>query len=144
MRVCTHIIEKGENIKIKMSTNRENVNDSEEEEMVRRLGGRGRSLVEAFIRVRREKGGRAPQHLQVTQDNRIRPRQEVGPCAQEVGLGGLRARRRRNRVIDNGPRTNDIINNGQQSVPRETHDRPRSRVRARARPSTPCDTQASL
>ena len=60
---------------------------------------------------------------------------------------GIQARGRRNRVIDNGPRTNnivDIIDNGQQTVPRETHDRPRSRVRARARPSTPSHTQASL
>ena len=88
MQVHTHIIEKGENIKIKLSANRENVNDSEEEEMVRRVGGRGRSLVQALIRVRRERAGRAPQNLQVTQDNRIRPRQEVGPCGREVGLGG--------------------------------------------------------
>ena len=44
--------------------------------------------------------------------------------------------RRRNRVMDNGPR--------QQTVSRETLDRHRSRVRARARPSTPSHTQASL
>ena len=85
-----HVIEKGE--KIKVSTNREYVRESEEEEeMVRRVGGRGRSLVQVLIRIRRERAGRAPQNFQGTQDNRIRPRQDVGPCGQEVSLGGLQA-----------------------------------------------------
>ena len=132
-----HIIEKGENIKI--SANREYVNESdEEEEMVRRVGGRERSLVQALIRIRRERSGRAPQNLQVTQDNRTRSKQEVGPHGWEEALGGLQARGMRNRVIDNGPWTDDIYDNG------ETPDRPRLRLRARARPSTPSHTQASL
>ena len=47
----------------------------EEEEMVRRLGGRGRGLVQALLRVRRERAGRTPQNCQIGQDNRMRPRQ---------------------------------------------------------------------
>ena len=96
--------------------------------------GRGRSLDQALIRIRRERAGRAPQNLQVTQDNRTRPRQEVGPHGQEVRPGGLQARGMRKRVIDDGPWTDDMYDN----------DRPRPRVRARARPSTPSHTQASL
>ena len=111
-----------------MSTDSECHRESEEEEeMVRRVGGRGRSLVQALIRIRRERAGRAPQNLQVTRDNRTRTKQEVCPCSQEVRLGGLEARGMRNWVIDDGPWTDDMYDN----------DRPRSRVRARARPSTP-------
>ena len=57
-------LKKGESIKIKMSTNRVYVNDSEEEEMVRRVGGRGRGLVQAVLRIRRERAGRTPQNLE--------------------------------------------------------------------------------
>ena len=118
-----------------MSTNRESVRESEEEEeMVGRVGGRGRSLVQTLIRIRRERAGRAPQNLQVTQDNRTRPRQELGPHGWEVRLGGFQAGGMRNRVIDDGPWTDDIYDN----------NRRRSRVRARAKPSTPSYTQASL
>ena len=34
--------------------------NKEEEQMVARVGGRGRSLVQTLIRVRRERAGRAP------------------------------------------------------------------------------------
>ena len=83
-----------------MST-RECISGSEEEEeMVRRVGGRGRSLVQAVLGIRREGAGRTPQNLQETQDNRMRPRQEVGPCGQEVErrLGGQTAFRERHRI----------------------------------------------
>ena len=36
----------------------------EEEEMVERVGGRGRGLVQAVLRMRRERAGRAPQNLE--------------------------------------------------------------------------------
>ena len=46
----THVIEKGENIK--MAANRESqIKRDEEEEMVRRVVGRGRSLIHAVIRL---------------------------------------------------------------------------------------------
>ena len=32
----------------------------EEEELVRRVGGRGRSLIQAVLRMRRERAGRTP------------------------------------------------------------------------------------
>ena len=44
MRVHTHIIEKGENIKMSASREMESWY-KEEEEMVERVGGRGRGLV---------------------------------------------------------------------------------------------------
>ena len=54
--------------------------------MVAKVGGRGRSLVQAVIRVRRERGERAPQNLQETQDIRMRLQiQEVGPMWSESG-----------------------------------------------------------
>ena len=59
--LCIHIIEKGENIKMSA---RDYIDASkEEEQMVVRVGGRGRSVVQALLRVRRERAGRAPQHL---------------------------------------------------------------------------------
>ena len=64
-----------------MSTNREYVDDSEEEEVVERVGGRGRGLVQAVLRIRRERAVRAPQNL----EQRIPTRpvlQEVDPCGQ--------------------------------------------------------------
>ena len=66
----------------------------DEEQMVARVGGRGRGLVQAVLRVRWERAGRAPQNWQRTQDVRMRPQiQEVGPCGQEVERrpGGLLA-----------------------------------------------------
>ena len=60
--------------------------------MVARVGGKGRGLVQALLRVRRERAGRTPQNCQRAQDSRMRPpRQEVGPHDQNVerGLGGL-------------------------------------------------------
>ena len=110
---------------------RECVSGSEgEEEMVRRVGGRGRGLVQAVLRLRRERAGRAPQNLnlgQRTPNQRRLVEEEVGPHGHEVErrLGGLQTR-------------------GQQTVTDKTRDRPHSRVRARARPSTPSHTQASL
>ena len=77
--LCTHIIEKAENIKMSA---REYIDSTEEEEwMVARVGGRGRSLVQALIRVRRERAKRAHQNWQRTQDVRMRPQiQEVDQC----------------------------------------------------------------
>ena len=66
----------------------------EEEQMVVRVGGRGRSVVQALLRVRRETAWRACQNLQRTQDVRMRPQiQEVGLYGWEVErrLGGLQA-----------------------------------------------------
>ena len=66
----------------------------EEDQMVARVGGRGRSVVQALLRVRRERAGRAPQNLQRTQDVEVRPQiEEVGPYGQEVDRrpGGLQA-----------------------------------------------------
>ena len=61
--------------------------------MVARVGGRGRGLVQVLLRVWRQRVARPPQNCQRAQDNRMIPRQEVGPCGQEVerGLGGLQA-----------------------------------------------------
>ena len=36
----------------------------EEEQMVARVGGRGRGLIQAVLRIRRDQTGRAPQNLQ--------------------------------------------------------------------------------
>ena len=81
-----------------MSATREYMDYSEEEEqMVARVGGKGRHLVQALMRVRRERAGRAPQNSQETQDIGMKPQiQEVDPCGQEVErtLGGLQARGR--------------------------------------------------
>ena len=141
MYLCTHVIEKSE--KIKMST-RNNMDEKEEEEqMEERAGGRGRSLVQALIRVRRERAGRAPQNFEMTPDLRTGPReQEVGPHGWEIERrpGGLQARGRRNQTIDSAPETVDT-NGRQLTVPK---DRPRARVRARARSNTPSHTQTLL
>ena len=121
-----------------MSTSREESFYREEEEMVERVGGRGRGLVQAVLRLKRERAGRAPQNLEQRTPNWTIPvLQEVGPHGQEEErrLKGLQAWGRRNGIIDSGPRTNDTEDDGQQTVPKETHDRPRSRVWAR--PSTP-------
>ena len=108
--------------------------------MVERVEGRGRGLMQAVLMLRRETAGRTPQNLEQRTPNWTRPvLQEVGPHGweEERRPGGLHAWGRRNGVIDRGPRTNDTEGDGQQTVPKETHDRPRSRVWARARPSTP-------
>ena len=133
----THIIKKGENIKMSA---REYIDSSkEEEQMVAKVGGRGRSLVQVLIRVRRERAGRTPQNWQGTQDVRMRPQiQEVGPHGREVQRrpGGLQVWRRQNGITDSVPGTIDA-DEGQQTVPKE---RTRTRVQARARPSNPPPT----
>ena len=140
MHAC--VIEKGENIK--MSTNRESQTErEEEEEMVRRVGGRGRSLVQAVMRLRRGRAGRAPQNLDQTPNISVQALQGMVPHGHEVKRrpGGFQARGIRNRVIDDGPWTDDMYDNS------ETPDRPKERHRirqARTRPSTPSHTQASL
>ena len=139
----THIIEKGENIKMSTCHSIYSDTNEEEEQMVARVGGRGRSLVQAVLRVRRERAGRAPQNLEMTWDVRMRLWiQEVGPYGQEVERRpeGFQAWGRGNQIIDSTPEILDI-NDRQQAVPK---DRPRTRVRARARPSTPSLTQTSL
>ena len=124
----THIIEKGESVK--MSTWSDMPSDEEEDRMVAWVGGRGKSLVLALIRVRRERerAGRTLQNLQIAPDVGMRPwMQEVGPQGWEVErrLGGLQAWERRNQSNAQG---------NQQTAPQE---RPRTRVRARARPGIP-------
>ena len=114
----------------------------EEEQMVARVGGRGRGLVQAVLRIREERAGRIPQNYQRAQDNRMRlPRQEVGLCDQEVerGPGGLQALGRQHRIFDSAPGTVNT-DEGQQTVHKERQERPRTRVWARARPSTPPPT----
>ena len=98
--------------------------------MVARVGGRGRGLVQALLRVRKERAGRVPQNLQRTLDVRMRPQiQEVGPCGQEVErrLGRLQIWERQNGIIDSAPETVDA-DDGQQTVPK-FQERPRTRVR---------------
>ena len=76
-----------------MSANRESqIERDEEEEMVRRVGGRGRSVIQAVIRLRRGRAGRAPQNLDQT-PNFARMLQEVVPHGwEERRLGGFQAR----------------------------------------------------
>ena len=108
----------------------------EEEELVRRVGGRGQNLVQAVLRVRRERVGRTPPNSLETRNNVFRPGQEVGPHGQEEERRprGLQARGMRLGTMDDGPCTDDMNDN------RET-DRPRCRIRwARAGPSTPSPT----
>ena len=71
----------------------------------------------------------------------MRPRQEVGPCGHEVErrLGGLQAWGRQQGILDITPGTVDT-DEGQQTVPKERQGRPRTRVQARARTSTPSHT----
>ena len=111
-----------------MSASTEYVNESEEgEEMVRRVGGRGRGLVQAVLRIRRERAGRALQNLE--QRIPTRPElQEVNPCGQEGRrLGGLQARGRQNQTIDKDPGPVDTTDRQRTS--------PRTRARTRARPN---------
>ena len=92
-----------------------------------------------MLRVRRERAVRAPQNLEGTPDYWTRHQlQEVGPHGQEVErrLGGLQAWGRQHGILDSAPGTVDM-DEGQQTVPKERQYRPRTRVWARARPSTP-------
>ena len=130
----THIIEKVESVKTSDSGI---YSDEEEEQLVARVEGRGRSLVQALFRIRRERerAGSALQNLQLAPDVRMRPQlQEVGPCGWEVErrLGGLQAWGSRNQTI-NALGTTDTPDY-QQTVSKE---RPRTRVRTRVRPGTP-------
>ena len=129
----THIIEKGESVK--MSNWSEMYSDEEEERMVAQVGGRTRSLVQA-LRRERERAGRALPNSQITQDVQIRPgRQEVGPphgWEVERRPGGLQAWGRRNQNNNNALGTTNT-QDSQWTTPQE---RPRTRVRARARPGT--------
>ena len=102
-----------------------------EEELVRRLSGRGRNLVQAVLRVRRERAGRTLPNWLKTRNNVFRPGQEVGPHGQEDRRpGGFQARGIRNRTMDDGPWTDDMDT-----------DRPRQRIQwARARPCAPSPT----
>ena len=70
---------------LKMS-DREQANDGreEEEELVRRVGGRGRDLVQAVLRVRRERAGRTPPNLLGT-PNAQGQGQEVGHVVWRKG-----------------------------------------------------------
>ena len=123
-------LKNGESIKIKMSANRVYVSDTKEEEMVRRVGGRGRGLVQAVLRIRRETAGRAPQNLEPRTRAVLR---EADPCGQEGDrrLGGLQARERQNQTIDS--ETVDTTD--------RQRTRPRTRARMRARPNNPLPHQ---
>ena len=97
----------------------------EEEEMVRRVGGRGRGVVQAVLKMRRERAGRASQNFNLGQRTPTwtgQVVQEVGPHGHEVErrLGGLQTSGRRNGVVDSGPRTGITEDIGQQTVPEET------------------------
>ena len=122
--------------KIKMSArgySRYSGEREDEEELVRRVGGRGQNLVQAVLRVRRERAGRTLPNWLETWNNVLRPEWEVVPHGQgeERRPGRLQARGMRLGTIDDGPWTDDMHDN------RET-DQPRHRIRwARTRPSTP-------
>ena len=69
-----------------MSTNRESQTErEEEEEMVRRVGGRGRSFVQAVMRLRRGRAGRAPQNLDQTPNISVQALQGMVPHGHDVG-----------------------------------------------------------
>ena len=107
--------------------------EEEEELLRRRVGGRGQNLVRAVLRVRRERVARTLPNWLETQNNVLRPGQEVVPHGQEEERrpGGFQARGMGLGTIDNGPWTDDMHDN------RETYG-PRHRIRrARARPSMP-------
>ena len=116
---------------LKMFTREQaNYGREEEEELVRSVGGRGRSLVQAVLRVRRERAGRTPPNWLGT-PNVQGQGHEVGPHGlEERRPGGFWTRDIGNRTMDNGPGTVDMGTNRWK--------------RARARPSTPFYTQATL
>ena len=94
---------------LKMSAS-EQANDGreEEEELVMRVGGRGRSLIQAVLRVRRERIGRTPPNWLGT-PNVQGHGQEVGAYGlEERRLGGFWARDVGNRTMDDGTRTDDM------------------------------------
>ena len=91
---------------LKMSTS-EQANDGreEEEELVRRIGGKGRSLIQTVLRVRRERAGRIPPNWLGT-PNVQGHGQELGPCGlEERRLGRFSTRDIGNRTMDDGPGT---------------------------------------
>ena len=74
-------------------------------------------LVQAVLRVRRERAGRTPPNLLGT-PNMQGPGQEVGPHGlEERRPGGFQVRDIANETMDDGPWTNDM-----------NTDRPRQRV----------------
>ena len=75
---------------------------------MRRAGGWGRSLIQAVLRVRRERAGRTPPNW-LGPPNIQRYGQEVCPHGLEQRrLGGFWARDIGNRTMDGGPWTDDI------------------------------------
>ena len=75
---------------------------------MRRVGGRGRSLIQAVLRVRRERAGRTPPNWLGT-PNVQEHGQEVGPCGlEERRPGGFWARDVGNRTMDDGPWTDNM------------------------------------
>ena len=72
---------------------------------MRRVGGRGRSLIHAVLKVRRQRAMRTPPNWLRT-PNIQRPGQEVGLCGQETGK--VHARGIGNRTVDDGPWTDDM------------------------------------
>ena len=92
----------------------------EEEQMVERVGGRGRGLVQALLRIRRERAWRAPQNLQATPDYWTRHQlQEVGPCRSGSGEETGRASsmgEEKMELSNSAPRTEDTNDERQQTV----------------------------
>ena len=126
-----------------MSAYRDDYSDEEEERMVVRVGGRARGLVQAVRTVQREREGAGQTLLnsQEAQNVQLRMwRQEVGlPHCQVEALvrrpGGLQAWGRRSHP-NSAPGTM-TEQDSQQTRPKEPQW---TRVRARARPSTPSHT----
>ena len=137
----TRIIEKME--RDKMSAYRNNYSDEEEERMVARVGGRARGLVQAVKRIHRERerAGQTILNSQEAQNVQLRmSRQEVGlPCGWVEALvrrpGELQAWGRRS-PTNSAPGTMT----GQDSQQTRPNEPQWTRVRARARPSTPSNT----
>ena len=75
---------------------------------MRKIGGRGRSLIQAVLRVRRERAGRTPPNWLGT-PNVQGHRQEVGPCGlEERQPGGFQTMDIGNRTMDDGYWTDDM------------------------------------
>ena len=142
----TNITEKGENIKmsaIRVMANlyRGRTDDRESKRKGERIGS---SSVENL-----EGESREGTSIFTTKNPKLLDKTTVtGGRSTWLGSGEETRRAsgwgRRNRVMDSVPRTEDTNDEGQQTVSKETQDRPRTRVQARARPSTPSHTQASL
>ena len=92
--------------------------------MVRRVGGRERGLVQAFLRLTREGAGRAAQNLEQTLkffhtsvggsgSMWSYPRRASGKGGEKIS------------VVDSGPRTNNKEDIGQQTYPRRLATDPR-------------------